>query len=92
MNPDRLQPTLFNRTQVALIREDECIGCFRCITACPENAILGASRLMHTVLHDLCTGCENCLVPCPVDCIDLVPANALKPTQSVSVAPFAIPV
>ena len=70
-------PTLINRTHVALIREDECIGCFRCIKVCPENAILGASRWMHTVLVDLCTGCESCLAPCPVDCIDLVPATPL---------------
>jgi len=77
-------PTLFNRTQVALIREDECIGCFRCIKACPENAILGASRWMHTVLLDLCTGCESCLAPCPVDCIDLVPAAPIKPAQALA--------
>ena len=70
-------PTLSNRTQVAVIREAECIGCFRCIKVCPENAILGASRWMHTVLYDLCTGCESCLTPCPVDCIDLIPAAPL---------------
>lgn len=57
---------------VALIREAECIGCTKCIQACPVDAIVGASKLMHTVLADLCTGCELCLPPCPVDCIDLV--------------------
>jgi electron transport complex protein RnfB len=68
-------PTLYTRTQVALIREAECIGCFRCVKACPENAILGASRFMHTVIRAQCTGCESCLEPCPVDCIDLIPAE-----------------
>ena len=58
---------------VALIREEECIGCTKCIQACPVDAIIGAPKLMHTVLADLCTGCELCIPPCPVDCIDLVP-------------------
>jgi len=62
---------------VALIREAECIGCTKCIQACPVDAIIGASKLMHTVLADLCTGCELCIPPCPVDCIDLIPANPL---------------
>ena len=61
---------------VALIREEECIGCTKCIQACPVDAIIGAPKLMHTVLADLCTGCELCIPPCPVDCIDLVPAQA----------------
>ena len=61
---------------VAFIREAECIGCTKCIQACPVDAIVGASKLMHTVLADWCTGCELCLPPCPVDCIDLVPVDA----------------
>ncbi|SFD52399.1 electron transport complex subunit RsxB [Pseudoalteromonas denitrificans] len=58
---------------VAYIREDECIGCTKCIQACPVDAILGATRQMHTVLIDECTGCDLCVEPCPVDCIDMVP-------------------
>ena len=57
---------------VAVIREDECIGCTLCIQACPVDAILGAAKLMHTVLADECTGCDLCVAPCPVDCIDMV--------------------
>jgi electron transport complex protein RnfB len=60
--------------QLAFIREEECIGCTKCILACPVDAIVGANRLMHTVVPELCTGCELCLPPCPVDCIDLIPA------------------
>ncbi|MEB3754111.1 RnfABCDGE type electron transport complex subunit B [Acinetobacter sp. MD2(2019)] len=56
----------------AIIREDECIGCTKCISACPVDAIIGSGKLMHTVLTDLCTGCELCIPPCPVDCIDLI--------------------
>ena len=61
------------RTAVALIDEARCIGCARCIDACPVDAIAGAHGFMHTVIADYCTGCELCLPPCPVDCIDLVP-------------------
>ncbi len=55
--------------QVAFIIEDDCIGCTKCIQACPVDAIVGASKHMHTVLDDLCTGCELCVPACPVDCI-----------------------
>lgn len=61
------------RTAVALIDEARCIGCARCIDACPVDAIAGAPRYLHTVIAAYCTGCELCLPPCPVDCIDLVP-------------------
>ena len=63
----------------AVIREDECIGCTKCISACPVDAIIGSGKLMHTVLADLCTGCELCIPPCPVDCIDLVPHRHRQP-------------
>ncbi|MBX2808880.1 MAG: electron transport complex subunit RsxB [Cellvibrionaceae bacterium] len=57
---------------VAFIREDECIGCTKCIQACPVDAILGAAKQMHTVIADECTGCDLCVEPCPVDCIDMI--------------------
>ena len=59
--------------RVAYIREDECIGCTKCIQACPVDAILGAAKQMHTVIADECTGCDLCVEPCPVDCIDMIP-------------------
>ncbi|MEE2025788.1 MULTISPECIES: electron transport complex subunit RsxB [Alkalimonas] len=59
--------------KVAFIREDECIGCTKCIQACPVDAIVGATRQMHTVIADECTGCDLCVEPCPVDCIDMIP-------------------
>ncbi|TWI53510.1 electron transport complex protein RnfB [Pseudomonas duriflava] len=59
--------------QVAYIREADCIGCTKCIQACPVDAIAGAAKLMHTVISAECTGCELCITPCPVDCIDLQP-------------------
>lgn len=54
---------------IAVIDETRCIGCTLCIQSCPVDAILGASRFMHTVIAAECTGCELCLAPCPVDCI-----------------------
>ncbi|HAB05865.1 MAG: electron transport complex subunit RsxB [Alloalcanivorax venustensis] len=58
--------------RVAYIREDECIGCTKCIQACPVDAIVGAAKQMHTVIADECTGCDLCVDPCPVDCIDMI--------------------
>ncbi|MGH1439002.1 MAG: electron transport complex subunit RsxB [Cellvibrionaceae bacterium] len=75
---------------VAYIREDECIGCTKCIQACPVDAILGAAKQMHTVIVDECTGCDLCVEPCPVDCIDMLPVEQTvrdwhwqKPTSDI---------
>lgn len=66
--------------KVAFIREDECIGCTKCIQACPMDAILGAAKQMHTVIADECTGCDLCVEPCPVDCIDMIPVETTLST------------
>lgn len=72
-------------SRVASIREEECIGCTKCIQACPVDAIVGASKQMHTVLTDVCIGCELCIKPCPVDCIELQPTSrtATLPAQEL---------
>jgi electron transport complex protein RnfB len=57
---------------VAVIREEECIGCTLCIKACPVDCIIGAPKQYHVIIEDHCTGCTLCLEPCPVDCIDMV--------------------
>jgi electron transport complex protein RnfB len=59
--------------RVAVIDEARCIGCAKCLPACPVDAIVGAQRFMHTVLSARCNGCELCLPPCPVDCIAMRP-------------------
>ncbi|KPD25079.1 electron transport complex subunit RsxB [Idiomarina zobellii] len=66
--------------KVAVIREDECIGCTKCIQACPVDAILGAAKQMHIVIEHECTGCDLCVEPCPVDCIDMVSVKASPET------------
>ena len=64
--------------EVAEIVEADCIGCAKCILACPVDAIVGAAKLMHTVLVEECTGCELCIAPCPVDCIVMVPVERAR--------------
>ncbi|KPW33950.1 Iron-sulfur cluster-binding protein [Pseudomonas coronafaciens pv. atropurpurea] len=81
--------------QVAFIREAECIGCTKCIQACPVDAIVGAAKLMHTVIIEECTGCDLCVAPCPVDCIEMHPlpsaavipiVGGLAPTCDLQIA------
>jgi electron transport complex protein RnfB len=62
---------------VALIDEEACIGCAKCLPPCPVDAIVGAQKQMHTVVLSLCTGCELCVAPCPVDCITMVTRASL---------------
>jgi electron transport complex protein RnfB len=62
--------------RVAVIDEARCIGCTLCIQACPVDAIVGAAKLMHTVVTELCSGCDLCVAPCPVDCIEMAPAGS----------------
>ena len=68
LNPENGQE---RGTQLALIDETLCIGCVKCIKACPVDAILGAAEQMHSVLAEECTGCELCIAPCPMDCISM---------------------
>ena len=76
----------FRNFSVAVIREDECIGCTKCIQACPVDAILGGPKLMHTVIASECTGCDLCVEPCPVDCIDMI--NQLAPSLPQTTTPY----
>lgn len=58
--------------KIAFIHESMCIGCKKCVLVCPVDAIVGAPKLMHTVIANECTGCDLCVEPCPVDCIDMI--------------------
>ncbi len=69
---DRARGRFPEVAHVALVVEADCIGCTKCIQACPVDAIVGGSKLMHTVIEALCTGCELCVPACPVDCIEMI--------------------
>lgn len=69
---------------VALIREQECIGCTKCIKACPVDAIIGSGKLMHAVIAHECTGCGLCVAPCPVDCIEMVTLDTPDYDQEIA--------
>jgi electron transport complex protein RnfB len=68
---------------LAVIDEERCIGCVKCLPPCPVDAIIGARKQMHTVIAALCTGCELCVAPCPVDCISMV-ARSSRPEPPAS--------
>lgn len=67
---------------IAVIDEDRCIGCVKCLPPCPVDAIVGARKQMHTVIAALCTGCELCIAPCPVDCISMIPRSSLSDSSA----------
>jgi electron transport complex protein RnfB len=76
MDPTPFLPEAAQKTRppaLAVIREAECIGCTKCIKACPVDAIIGSGKLMHAVIQHECTGCGLCVAPCPVDCIEMLP-------------------
>lgn len=77
---------------VVVIREPDCIGCTKCIQACPVDAIVGTAKMMHTVILDDCTGCDLCIPPCPVDCIDVVPLETAAKDWQVPKPSDMIPV
>lgn len=60
------------KAALAVIDETECVGCTKCIQACPVDAIIGSNKLMHAILDHECIGCGLCVAPCPVDCIEMV--------------------
>lgn len=74
--------------QLADIDEKACIGCTKCITACPVDAILGAAKQMHVIIPELCIGCEQCVEPCPVDCITMLPLPKKTYTSNVARAHY----
>lgn len=66
--------------KVAFIHENDCIGCTKCIQACPVDAIVGSTKAIHTVIKEECTGCDLCVAPCPTDCIEMIPVQTTPET------------
>ncbi|ANO32434.1 electron transport complex subunit RsxB [Vibrio breoganii] len=78
--PDSAHDLSDNVKKVAFIHEDMCIGCTKCIQACPVDAIVGGTKAMHTIIADQCTGCDLCVSPCPTECIEMIPVKATPDT------------
>lgn len=55
--------------QIAIVNEEICIGCCRCLKVCPTDAIVGAAKQIHNVLREACTGCEACVDRCPTEAL-----------------------
>lgn len=72
--------------QRAWIDPAACIGCTKCIQACPVDAIVGAGKRLHGVIAQECNGCGLCVAPCPVDCIHLLPQPAESSQQRAALA------
>lgn len=72
LNPDNGTE---RKTTITWIDEDVCIGCTKCIQACPVDAIIGAPKHMHSIIESECNGCNLCISPCPVDCIYTKPSS-----------------
>ncbi|MDR1854895.1 MAG: RnfABCDGE type electron transport complex subunit B [Azoarcus sp.] len=65
--------------KLAIVAEDLCIGCCRCLKTCPTDAIVGASKQIHNVMQEACTGCAACVEPCPTEAIQIVPVPVTLP-------------
>lgn len=63
---------VYEKPMIVKIQEDSCIGCTKCIAACPVDAIIGAPKQMHAIVSEYCTGCMLCIPPCPMDCIEII--------------------
>ncbi len=79
-----------NIKKVAFINEADCIGCTKCIQACPVDAIVGSTKAMHTVIKDACTGCDLCVAPCPTDCISMIPLVTTPETWKWQLNPIPV--
>jgi len=66
---------------LARIRESDCVGCTKCLAACPVDAIVGAQGMMHTILPEVCIGCRLCVEPCPMDCIEIMAGPVLAVSE-----------
>jgi electron transport complex protein RnfB len=75
---------LEQESAVAWIDPQACIGCARCLPACPVDAIVGAPRFLHGVYEPECNGCELCIASCPVDCIHMRARTSGQPAPSAA--------
>ncbi len=53
-----------------LVKTDDCIGCGKCVSVCPTNAITLENKKA-VIANDKCIGCATCIAVCPKTAIDV---------------------
>jgi heterodisulfide reductase subunit A-like polyferredoxin len=74
------QDTMTTSTQVAVVNQEQCVGCLTCVRACPydvpkiEADLTGVGGIVGAAYIEmlLCRGCGTCVAECPAQAITLM--------------------
>lgn len=63
------------RTFKPVVREEACVGCFRCYLVCPDGVVSKTDNGKVQIDYDFCKGCGVCAHECKPGAIDMVKEN-----------------